>query len=515
MMGGNWTESISKAEPPWKWLRAALLIILLATVTRGVLNFRHTLAPGMDAAYYPMQTRWLFEHGELMDHPPPLIFWLDYSLTKAILWTTNNSLDEACMLATRLIDCAAHPWVALPILLLGRKWSQGRRDAFAICCAAAIIAVLSPPVMRMASDFQKNSLGLVWMSFAVWAFREALAEGGLLKWAMLSTLCFLSALTHIGAFGVTCVTLAGAGIGYLVLTRTLRVTRKKIIGAVSIISIGLSLLFLMFRLEPTWTQRLLTLPQRAATMVGPRIDVGPAVLSLLVYCALAFVVRAVWKKRDALPPCDAAIAIGCAAGLGVLVAPVLQGTWAMRFQLMTPLPAAMLLLFFGTHLCSERTLPKFRKASLVVASGLALLAPFFTQGPVVDRFAKKELIGFAPQVTKPTETLVIAPHGVEFWAGVTMHTPVASHWKIRQRDAYDRILIIEPTAQRQRGRAEPRRMRPTVGHGNRPERNEPRHDAFVVPGDAELLQRGQFFNLYEMPKTETPIDHAHGSLFAS
>ena len=207
--------TLTTAPRKWLWVSTSIAIVGVVIGLRLLLNFRHSLAPGMDAAYYPMQTWWLIEYGKLMNQPPPLIFWLNPLLAQSLQWLTAMSLDEACLLASRIIDSVAQPWVAVPVMALGYRWALGRREALLACASAAVLAVASPPIMRMASDFQKNSLGLVWMAFGIWAMREALSTPrSIWRWLRLAIFVTLAALTHMGAFGATCVILAGCGIGY-------------------------------------------------------------------------------------------------------------------------------------------------------------------------------------------------------------------------------------------------------------------------------------------------------------
>jgi hypothetical protein len=483
------------------WVGTSLVIIIAATCLRLVLNLRHPLAPGMDAAYYPMQTRWLIEHGELMRDAPPLIFWLNTLLAKIIQYFTGMQLDDACMLSARLVDGLLHPWVALPIMMLGYRWARGRRDALIGCSAAVVLAVMSPPVMRMASDFQKNSVGLVWMAFAMWAVCEALAKrNSVLRWAIVAVLFLLAALTHIGAFGVTCVMLGGSMIGYSILTESMRPTQKQV-GLLAAIIVNVSIVMLLiYWITPEWTRRLLDLPTRAMNMIDYRISPVSVGLSLAVYCVLAVLLRWIWMNRRSLDSFDSAVAIGCVAGLAVLMIPMLEGTWAMRFQLMTPIPGAILLTFCMSRLAVTQTARWQPKWLAVSASLLALAAPFFMQGPVITRAAADELTKLRDQIDKPAETLVVAPHGVEFWAGMMMHTQATSGSVPAQLDSYDRVLILMP----KRNFAE-RHRRQTRNHGPgpRPRNSSPnapprRENEVTVPPNAQLIHSGEFFSVFEV-----------------
>ena len=83
------------------WIVVSGSIVLLAICIRLLLNLRHTMAPGVDAAYYPMQTRWLVENGELQLSAMPLIFWIDALLAKVLMWLPGLEAENAVQLACR------------------------------------------------------------------------------------------------------------------------------------------------------------------------------------------------------------------------------------------------------------------------------------------------------------------------------------------------------------------------------------------------------------------------------
>jgi hypothetical protein len=266
----------------------------------------------------------------------------------------------------------------------------------------------------------------------------------------------------------------------------------------------------MYWIEPAWTRRLFHLPSRAMRLVELHLSPGFVGLSLVVYCVLALIIRWIWYTRRELEPCDVAVVIGCIAGLAVLVLPIFEGTWAMRFQLMTPVPCAILLAFAVSRLTITETTRWLPRCLAVVAALLALAAPFFMQGPVITVAAAEELKKLREQIDHPAETLVVAPHGVEFWAGVMMRTRVKSGSVPENLDSYDRVLILEPKLgsarqrerqPRNRGPGPPPRDNhpgppPRNNHPGRPPRN--RHE-LTVPANAKMINRGTYFNLFELP----------------
>lgn len=480
------------------WVATGAALIAGTTLIRLLLNLRHPLPPGMDAGYYPLQTLALLQQGELTGSTPPLIFWIDAALTKLFVWAGHPNLSDAAILATRLVDCFAHPWCTLPIMLLGYRWSAGERTGLLTTVACCLLAVLSPPVMRMASDFQKNSLGLVWLAFSIWAVRRAIGSRGPWNWSLVIAFLMAAALTHIGAFGVTCVTLAGVAIGYHVLSPDRRFSMRTVVVSLLIsVLVCAGILALMFQLESAWARHLMTLPYRVASMIDLRLSPFQLIPAVVGYGVLAVPSYWLWNNRNRLNPHDSAIAFGCLVSLFVLLSPVLDATWSMRFQLMTPMPAALLILFCVLQISVSRPTTHLPRWLLNGAVLVAVVSPFFMQGPVITMDAARELDTFGETLKQPQQTLFVAPHGMEFWVAMMTSSDATSSGVPESRDGIQRILIVSPLSgplirpedrSRHRGRIHERKgMRPVLEQRD-----------FNVPSNAKVIYRGRHFNVLEI-----------------
>jgi hypothetical protein len=209
--------------PARGWLIALCVLVVAAAIAlRLSINFAHELPGGMDAAYYPMQSWWLLEHGRLAYNDLPLIFVLGAGLAKVFIVLGGMDIDAATMLASRLIDSVLPPFVAVAMAGLGwtwlPQWKRTRGVAITLA-AAACMATVSLPVARMVGDFQKNSLGLIWLVAAVWAARSAFARGGVWRWFALACAVGLAALTHVAVVGATVLVVGVALVVFVVQCR--------------------------------------------------------------------------------------------------------------------------------------------------------------------------------------------------------------------------------------------------------------------------------------------------------
>lgn len=481
------------------WIVATAVIVFGAAIIRLALSFRHSLLPGMDAAYYPMQSLWLIEHGELSLPAMPLTFYLQAFLAKAIMLVSGTSLEHAVSLSARLFDGCIPPLTAIPIMLLGFRWSAGRRTAIWLCAAAAVFSVMSPPIMRMAGDLQKNSLGMMWMAVCIWAMRESLAcPRSVSRWACLAAVFVLAGVSHIGAFGTTCVILACSMLGYAALTGRLLPKRDNALVAGKAILAAVVVTLFVAWLVPSQVQRIGT---TVARVIG--FSPGLLALSVVVYAVLTWVLRKLYLESSKVPRCDMAIAIGAACGIAVLVAPVFSGVWAMRFPLMTAVPAAALLSLAATKLRWDGAARWRQNAILAVIGLLALASPVAMQGPVISEAAANELRQLKTVIANPVETMVVAPHGIEFWAGYLMRTRVKSGSIPREISSYDRVLFLKPSDDVSGRRPPPQPNGNQRRRGLKPsDQMQPPAQEFelVIPPAARVVQRTKFFTLYELAR---------------
>ena len=101
-----------------------------------------------------------------------------------------------------------------------------------------------------------------------------------------------------------------------------------------------------------------------------------------------------------------------------------------------------------------------------------------TPGPVLSLVELQDLLDMRAQITSPQTTLIVAAHGVEWWAGHVLHTPVRMG-KIPD-DAttkYSRVFILQKIRGDRRGKPD---------------------EQLDMPENAKLVYEGTYFNLFEV-----------------
>ncbi|MBS0187340.1 MAG: hypothetical protein JSS51_04680 [Planctomycetes bacterium] len=598
-------ESPGTTEPMrrigvWAWL-AALALFIAAVAARLSILFSKTLPPGIDAAYYPMQARGILENGKLPYVEVPLIFWLDAALAKLLMLTRGMNTDDAVLLASRIVDGVAQPFVAFALALIVCAFADAivrtrvakndptptsQRLSFAIVLAtfvACAIAVLSPPILRMTGDFQKNSLGFVWMAGSAWAALRAMTRGGLLRYALLAFFLALASITHIGAFGVTLVMVAGAFGVFVIRTWKLRAKSILLLGIGGIAAATL-LWLLMYAAAPSkavslvqGVQKMFTVgdrpqdrpaltggpdrpdapapnfnrrqdgpPQRGtarndrARLQGPPggFPAGAMPMRVAAWAALlALGAFAAWRAR-LLDPAVQSVVAGASIAAVFITCPLIQGQYAERLGLMTPIPLAIIVAFVVLDWSlASRTLVRWSGLATGAVVGIGLLVAAIPQalraggppqriddrnfaqrpdgllrgpdnrmrddfgppggpggggggggggGAVVADEAVSEFRSLRGVVPTDGTAIVIARHGLQWWAGYFLNVPVREeHATQEQLAKYERVYVLSE-------------KNASTGRGGPPGGGE---DIARLARNGEIVHDGEFYRLVLLPAT--------------
>lgn len=595
-------------------IATAMIIAAIAIALRASMLFSKVLPPGIDAAYYPMQARGVLENGKLPYVEVPLIFWIDAALAKVLMASRGMDVDSATLLASRLVDAVSQPLAAIPLALLmlgfaGSLYSaraadnaagpessdKAGRATFTLplvigVFAVSAIAILSPPILRMTGDFQKNSLGLVWMAASAWATYRALGTGSLGRWILVAIFAALASITHIGAFGVTMVLVAST-IGVFAIAKW-RMRPKTIAIAALACVVGAGAMWsLTYIVAPSkatglvqGVTKMFTVGDRpqgrpamsdgpgrqAPSFDGPprerrdgpdggRPDGGPpdrqgggpqgppggfpsSALPLRAGAwavLFAFGAIAIWRARRVGFP-ELAVVAGAVLTALLVTCPLIQGQYAERLSLMTPIPLAIIVGFLLMSWAeSARRWVRITGPAIGALAGVAILVAAFPmamrgkggppprfannagdsarrQGPggppgggggsVVADEAVSEFRSMRGIVPMDGSAVVIARHGLQWWAGYFLKTPVREeHATKEQLEKYDRVFVL---TEKRTGRSEGQMGRPMGGPGQDSGPNDdqggPRRppdggSMIRVPPNAEVMHDGEFYKLVLLP----------------
>jgi len=428
------------------------------------------------------------------------------------------------------------------------------------------------PALSMVGDFEKNSLGLVWLAGLVMALRAWMLCRTRGRAAAVLAFLGLCGLTHIGVFGAALLLTASVWGTDLALLRGKEGFKSlRHIGAV--VAAGAAVVALvagvvLWKFDPARVQRLTKAlsnpvvflqtgghaggsdfrafsppggvpdhlrppsgaqPERLgrARMAPPGMRGLPqwlpsALFGLVAVSALVLP----WRRRRDMPAADRATVIGCAGALVLLTGPWVQGDVDMRLRLIAMIPAAFAAVFVMAHLPG-------RWSSTVCATALLALiaattAPLLLRGghPVIRVEAFKELQTLTACVPRPARTLVVARHGLEWWTSWTLHTHVAQARAVCASDwtKYDTVLFIQEKGQSSQGmgrrdQAGPegdfRGGPPPPGEAGGPEGfggpgGAPPMMGAEIPDGAEILHDGTYFRLVRVSEPPDSVTQPIG-----
>ncbi len=515
---------------------AGLAVVVLAAIAvRASIQFGTSLMPGMNGAYYLVQVRAVIEEGHLAEHDMPLIFWLQAGLARLVQALSTLTLDSSIVLASKLFDSIVPALAAIPAFLMAVRWPGGRHSVWAGITAAAL-AVLSSGPLRMVGDFQKNALGMLWVLSCAYCLQQGLDRRSWRYLAAAGLFLGLVGVTHIGAFGVTLALVVLVVLAWAVFASGRPRRAMLAIGSGTVAVAGLLgvLMVLGDSARITRLMTVLTAPLsllRSSTMGGSAIgatwwrlqDPQTFILSLVLSLAAGAVL--IWRRHET-QPWERALVVASAILTLFLSSPFLSQDMASRFQLMAFAPAVVLVAFLAA-----------RSGNLVLRSAVVVgvisvvlsTVPGAVQSPnkpSITEASYNELASLKTSISDPSHTVIIARHGLEWWAAWALHTDVAQATAVTDKDwtTYTSVLYLQETANSIGGGMGAPRMniRPQLPSSFSPTRQIPTGTPPVRPGstsgtprtqggglggltlpaDASTLHSGTCFTLSSLP---TPV----------
>ena len=496
------------------------LVIGAAVVARSWLLFGTQYLPGVNGGYYLVQARTLMERGGLGFPDLPLIFHVHAALAWVLAKVGGVAQADAIVCTVKLCDALLPPLVAWPVFVLVRRWAAARGQGDGVPLAAAALACFAWPWFRMVGDLQKNSLALVWLAALAVALQGWLGAPTP-KRAMAVLLCLLLlSLTHVGVLGAALIMLVVMIVVFMLRQEPLR--RHQILPWLAIAALLLVVAgaFVLWQFDPARIRRLITAFTNPAkfSVDGRQMPAPPTggVSSMDWLPFIGFAASVVpglviaWRRRKELPTVDFALVVGWAITVLAMTGPWFGMDKAVRFYLISLLPAIVVGAFFVLHI----TLAWLRWGvfGLVLLIGVGSTWPILRPGgsAILSDAAMVELQGLAPLITHPDRTLICAQHGVEWWTAWLLHTRITQASALNPDDwqRYASIYFLEIKSGLQMPftpgqRPPPGIARRASGPGAPVPQLHPREEAMRfgrIPPQAEIIYDGPCLRLARIAK---------------
>jgi hypothetical protein len=219
-----------------------------------------------------------------------------------------------------------------------------------------------------------------------------------------------------------------------------------------------------------------------------------------------------WRRRTRLSPADFAVVCGAAAITLVLGGPFYDFDKGIRFLLIAAVPAAVTVSF----LLAQMPAGRWRSGLSVVLGGAVLVSAVFYvrngRGPSISPAAADELREVAASLPPNSRMLVVARHGLEWWAAWILHTHIAQPRAVKPEDwtKFDHVFYLvekertgfgPPMGGPQGGPQGGMRAGPRGGNGGPPPGGGMPAGLFEtrVPEGSVAVHEGRFFRLSDAP----------------
>ncbi|HPS63019.1 MAG TPA: hypothetical protein PLK82_08155 [Bacteroidales bacterium] len=463
------------------------VVFALSVVLRLVATSGSSVIPGIGSMYYPLQVRCLLERGSLGYPDMPLVFRLEALVAKLLILFTSLPVDVAIVAACRWVSAVVPSLIVLPVFFLARSVSGRTFPPFYLAVILAL-SVLNPSVLVLfAIDFDKNAIGMLFVYLTLYYVWEYVRSGRTrhIRLAALSVL--LTLFTHFGCF-----TALFAFLILLALTSGVyhaRRLRSWFMASKIRLVVGLYLLIALVLLPVAIK---LFDPQRydhLARYIGAPLDFfrnslflemvkgkfswdWPNMLYLVVINSFSVGSVIAWfRLRKRLGNAESAFFLSLVLWFVLLSNPFINTAIYRRLLFISLIPMSVVIIF---------VLHYFRKpvkVTLSVILSLLLLLTVVTSGvrkTFISPEENAELKQVRRHIARPSTTIVLAQHRLEFWTSWTlrMKSGQLSGLKPEEYANYSQVLYL-------------------VQKSNAPYQ-EP------LPAGAARIYEGKYFELYRL-----------------
>lgn len=176
-----------------------LTLYAISTLIRLKINYSTEFIGGNNGAYYLLLNRTLIENGTLVYKEFPLLFYLQSYIALIPIKLNLLNVSQSIDFVSRIFDSIIPPLSIFPAYLLVNKIIKQNELAK---ISVASLSILHFTFFILISDFQKNSLGLLWLFWLLYFLLEL--NKNINKKDIFGVIIFfvLTGLTHFGCFGV-------------------------------------------------------------------------------------------------------------------------------------------------------------------------------------------------------------------------------------------------------------------------------------------------------------------------
>jgi hypothetical protein len=412
------TQNNSRLEQK-EWT-ALICLMLVSAVIRLHTNFGTEYIPGNNGAFYLVMIRDLLEKGNLVMNDFPLLFWLEAAMAfvpyKLGIAGMNVSID----MTSRIFDSIIPVLSIIPAYLLVKKIIVNKKD-FVPTVVFASVSILYFSFLILISDFQKNSLGLLWLFWLNYFLFRIHEKPNGKNYLGVFVFLVLSGLTHYGCFAVA-VTVVVLDI---LVKYSFRLDFKKLLKAISvsiiIIAACIGLVFLINKWRALIFVRIplqiFKSPIIIPLLKGEDVISPFEIFNLFLVNMLSVVSLFLYVKNYKIIEVPQRSYMLSMILLSLfLSSPFLGIDSALRVYFISYLTAIPLIPFIYNHISSQRNKSIYTWLIVFILLFSVVTVKGKAQQSNMSKSVYAEMIKLQNIVTEEPRTVIVARHGMEYWS---------------------------------------------------------------------------------------------------
>ena len=463
---------------------------MIAAAVRLYINFSTEFMPGAVGAFYLVQARSIIENGTLAFKEFPLIFYLEAFFAKSIIIVGGANVSSSVDYAARIFDAIIPPLSIFPSYFLTKILTGDRNNRFVIILFASV-SIFYISFFTLVSDYQKNSLGLLWLFCLVLFVYKSLDEKGIKNYLLTFLFFVLTGITHFGCFSVSLfflfVLLTVKDFQVFSLKRLWRYFFEVII----LLLVGLGAIYFF---DPFRMRFLLKAPVEIfngpilfSILEGEPLISPPDIINILFVNLVAIsAIVVLLKTKNEIGRTKKIFVVTSTIVALVLSSPFLGFEWGQRLYLISYFVLTPLLIFLFNAVENKYYRKIFAALIVVILFGSIAVTLATQQYSNMNYECNKELKEMKKVILEKGTTLIVSRLGLSYWISWNYNTLISSEEHIRRSwwRGLDNVYFLE-------------QIKDKINFGSAGLYGKPFKDP-KIPPKSDPVFIGKYFRLYRV-----------------
>jgi hypothetical protein len=448
--------------------------------------------PGAVGAFYLVQARSIIENGTLAFKEFPLLFYLEALFAKIIMIISGTNVSSAVDYAARIFDAIVPTLSIFPSYFLTKKLMGEKHSRYTVGLFASI-SIFYISFFTLVSDYQKNSLGLLWLFCLILFVYKSFDEKGSKNYLLTFLFFVLTGTTHFGCFSVSLFFLfVLLTVKYFQVFSLKRLWRYLFEVAVLLL-VGLSAIYIF---DPFRMRFLLKAPLEIfnepilfSIIEGKPLISPPDIINILFVNLVAIsAIVVLFKIKTNIGRTKKIFIVTSIIVSLFLASPFLGFEWGQRLYLISYFVLTPLAIFLFNTIRKKYYRKIFAALIALILFGSIAVTLTTPQYSNMNYGCDKELKEMRKILPKDGTMLIVSRLGLSYWVSWNFNTLVSLEEHIRRAwwNSIDNIYFLE-------------QIKDKVNFGSAGLYGKPFKDP-KIPRSSILVFKGEYFKLYRVPE---------------